>query len=81
MGYAEAGMKPPRDHSIPDLPDELTEALDADPEFAEAFQGLTPGRQKSYVIHLSSAKTAATRVARIAKARDKIIAGKGATER
>jgi len=81
MGYAEAGIKPPKEEHELELPDELVEALDADPELAEAFHRLTPGRQKSYVIHLSSAKKSDTRRSRIAKARDKILAGRGATER
>lgn len=81
MAYAEKGLKPPKEEGGFDLPDELVEALDADPELAEAFHALTPGRQKSYVIALSSAKTSQTRINRIAKFRDKIIAGKGATER
>lgn len=81
MGYAEAGIKPPRDTSVPNWPDELIEALDADPELAEAFHALTPGRQKSYVILLNGAKKPETRFARIEKARDKILAGKGAMDR
>lgn len=81
MGYAEAGVLPPKEARDLDLPDELIEALDADPELAEAFHRLTPGRQTSYVIHLASAKKPATRFARIGKARDRILAGKGATER
>jgi uncharacterized protein YdeI (YjbR/CyaY-like superfamily) len=80
-GYAEAGIKPPKDESELELPDELVEALDADPQLAEAFHSLTPGRQKSYVINLSSAKTSATRTSRIAKFRDRILAGRGALER
>jgi uncharacterized protein YdeI (YjbR/CyaY-like superfamily) len=80
MGYAEAGLKPPKDVHEIELPDELVEALDADPELAEAFHALTPGRQRSYVINLNSTKTPATRFARIEKFRAKIIAGKGATE-
>lgn len=79
--HAEAGTKPPKVTTTLDLPDELVTALDNDPELAEAFHGLTPGRQKSYVINLNGAKQAATRVARIAKFRDKILAGKGALER
>jgi uncharacterized protein YdeI (YjbR/CyaY-like superfamily) len=59
----------------------LIDALDADAVLSEAFARLTPGRRRSYVIALASAKAPATRVARIAKFRDKIIAGKGATER
>lgn len=81
MKYAEAGIEPPRVAAEFDLPTELVEALDADPELAEAFHCLTPGRQRSYAIVLNAAKAPATRIARIAKLRDKIIAGKGANER
>lgn len=81
MGYAAAGRKPPKDDREPALPEELVAALDADPELAEAFRGLTPGRRRSYVIDLGSAKRSETRVRRIARFREKIIAGKGATER
>jgi uncharacterized protein YdeI (YjbR/CyaY-like superfamily) len=81
MGYAAAGVRPPKDKPEVELPDELEEALDLAPELAEAFHSLTPGRQRSYVINLNSAKTSATRTARIAKFRDKIISGKGANER
>lgn len=81
MSYAEAGIKPPKEPNNIELPDELVEALDADPELAEAFHKLTPGRQKSYVINLNSTKKSETRISRIGKFRDKIHAGKGATER
>ncbi len=81
MGYAEAGIKAPKERPEFDLPEELIEALDSDPELAEAFHKLTPGRQRSYVINLTTAKAAATRVTRIARFRDHILAGKGATER
>ena len=81
IGYAERGVVPPKVDRAVELPDELIEALDADPELAEAFHALTPGRQRSYVINLGGAKQAATRVARIAKFHDRILAGKGANER
>ena len=81
MDHAEAGTKPPKTEREIDMPDELTEALDADPELAEAFQALTPGRQRSYMFDLNQAKQSATRMARIEKFRPKIIAGKGALER
>jgi uncharacterized protein YdeI (YjbR/CyaY-like superfamily) len=81
MGYAEAGIKPAKVKYSLELPEELVDALDSDPELSEAFHNLTPGRQKSYVINLAGAKAAATRIARIAKFRDKIIAGKGALDR
>lgn len=81
MHYAEDGVTPPKASTEVSLPDELVETLDADPELAEAFHALTPGRQRSYVIALTSAKKPETRHARIAKARDRILAGKGAQER
>ncbi len=81
VGYAAAGIRPPREVSDVEMPEELTEALDADPELAEAFHALTPGRQKSYAFNLNQARTPATRVARIEKFRPKILAGKGALDR
>ncbi|UPH72151.1 YdeI/OmpD-associated family protein [Abyssibius alkaniclasticus] len=81
IGYAKAGIKPEKIVRDIDMPDELTNALDDDPELAEAFDALTPGRQRSYMFNLNSAKNSSTRVKRIAKFRDKIIAGKGALER
>lgn len=81
MGYADAGVLPVKVAREVVLPDALVEAMDADPEMAEAFWALTPGRQRSYVIHLASAKTSATRVARVERVRGKILAGKGALER
>ncbi|MBK4216151.1 YdeI/OmpD-associated family protein [Paracoccus caeni] len=79
--YAEEGKKPQANTSTPDLPEELANALDNDPELAEAFHALTPGRQRSYVINLNGAKKPETRIARIEKFRDNIIDGKGASER
>ena len=80
-GYAEAGIKPPKVRGDIEVPDELVDAMDGDSELAEAFRALTPGRQRSYVINLNAAKASATRTARIAKFRDKILSGKGALER
>lgn len=79
--YAEAGLTAPKEAEAVDLPDEMVEALDADPEFAEAFHKLTRGRQRSYAINLASARTAETRLRRIAGFRARILSGKGATER
>jgi uncharacterized protein YdeI (YjbR/CyaY-like superfamily) len=81
MSYAAAGIRPPNDPQESDLTEEQVAALDADPELAEAFHALTPGRRNSYVVHLNGAKTSATRTARIVKLRDRIVAGKGANER
>ncbi|PTX03888.1 YdeI/OmpD-associated family protein [Pararhodobacter aggregans] len=77
---AEAGLKPARAPTEVELPEVLVRALDEDAELAEGFAALTPGRQRSYVIALASAKTEATQSKRIAKYRDKILAGKGAND-
>ncbi len=81
MGYAAAGIKAPRDARTLELPIELVDAMDEDPELAEAFHRLTPGRQRSYAIVLSAAKKPETRILRIQKLRPAILAGKGAQER
>ena len=81
MGYATAGIRPQKVENEIELPDELVEALDADPGLAEAFHNLTPGRQRSYVINLNGAKTSATRTSRITKFYGHILSGKGALER
>ncbi len=81
MGYASAGILPERTPRVVDMPPELIEALDCDPGLAEAFAALTPGRQKSWAFHLNTTQNPATRVARITRARGKILAGKGALER
>jgi uncharacterized protein YdeI (YjbR/CyaY-like superfamily) len=81
MDHAEAGTKPPKVQTGVEMPEELAEALEADPELAEAFHLLTPGRQRSYLFNLNQARQLKTRIARIGKFREKIIAGKGAMER
>lgn len=64
-----------------DHPQELTDRLDADPEFAVAFNALTPGRRRGWVLHFSGAKQSATRQSRIDKAAPKILQGKGMQDR
>lgn len=60
---------------------ELKERLASDPELAEAFDALTPGRRREYDIHISGAKQATTRESRIDKAVPRILAGKGMRDR
>jgi uncharacterized protein YdeI (YjbR/CyaY-like superfamily) len=62
------------------MPEELQKRLEKDPAYKTAFQALTPGRQRAYFIHFSSAKQAATREARIEKCRKQILEGKGWNE-
>lgn len=62
-------------------PDELVTALDEDPDLALAFDALTPGRRRGYLLHFAQAKHSATRTARIAKYRPAILDGKGMNDR
>ena len=64
-----------------DYPAELTESFAQDPEFGDAFEALTPGRQRGYVLHFAGAKQSETRAARIEKHRARIMAGKGIADR
>lgn len=64
-----------------ELVDELTERLATDPDLAAAFEGLTPGRQREYNLHIADAKQAKTREARIDKYVPQILAGKGMRDR
>ncbi len=64
-----------------ELADALQTRLDADPALRAAFEGLTPGRRREYNLHISGAKRAETRVARVEKCVPKILAGKGFRDR
>ena len=59
------------------VPDELQTRLDSDPALKEAFEALTPGRQRGYLLHFSGAKQSKTRAARVEKHRDRILDGLG----
>lgn len=58
-------------------PEELQAALDASTALKAAFEALTPGRQRGYILHFSGAKQSSTRVSRIEKCTPDILAGKG----
>lgn len=58
-------------------PEEFQVRLDADAELKTAFEALTPGRQRGYLLHFSSAKQAKTREARVQTAIPRILEGKG----
>lgn len=63
------------------MPQELIDCLAQDPELKLAFEGLTPGRQRGYILHFSAAKQSATRAARIEKQRGRILLGLGMHDR
>jgi uncharacterized protein YdeI (YjbR/CyaY-like superfamily) len=74
----KAGLKVPKiDVSSPSYPAELVEVFDKNTELQEAFEKLTPGRQRAYILHFSSAKQVETRKSRIEKLIPRILNGKG----
>jgi uncharacterized protein YdeI (YjbR/CyaY-like superfamily) len=57
--------------------EELQARFEASAELKAAFEALTPGRQRAYLLHFAGAKQAKTREARIDKCAPQILAGKG----
>lgn len=64
-----------------EMVEEFETRLQADAALKSAFESLTPGRQRSYLLHFSQAKQAKTREARIDKCIPMIFNGKGWNER
>ena len=60
-----------------DVPEEFQLMLNKNATLKNAFYLLSPGRQRGYLLHFSSAKQSTTRLARIEKYKANIIAGKG----
>ncbi len=59
------------------IPEELQSKLDEDPVFKNAFESLTPGRQRGYIIYFSQSKKPETRISRIEKSVPNILNGIG----
>jgi uncharacterized protein YdeI (YjbR/CyaY-like superfamily) len=62
------------------MPEELNTKFKELPELKTAFEKLTPGRQRGYLLHFSQAKQSATRLSRIEKNMEAIFNGKGLNE-
>ncbi len=62
------------------MPDEFRSRLNQDSRLKDAFEALTPGRQRAYILYFSSAKQSATREARIEKYTPEILDGIGLNE-
>ena len=59
------------------IPEEFQRKLDSTPGLKTAFDALTPGRQRAYILYFSSPKQSKTREARVGKSTQRILAGKG----
>ena len=64
-----------------DMPEEFINKLEEVPGLQDAFEALTPGRQRGYILYFSGAKQSKTREARIDKYTQKILDGKGFHDR
>lgn len=77
----QAGIKVEARAKDETVPDELQAKLDGNRSFRAAFEALTPGRQRAYILHFSAPKQAKTRIARIEKFTPWILKGKGMHDR
>jgi uncharacterized protein YdeI (YjbR/CyaY-like superfamily) len=70
----KVSMKPTAEFA---MPEEFQVKLDASSALKTAFEALTPGRQRGYLLHFAAAKQSKTRQARIEKCTPQILNGKG----
>jgi uncharacterized protein YdeI (YjbR/CyaY-like superfamily) len=81
IAFEKAGGRIERPTEREPVPDELAARLEVDAALRQAFEALTPGRQRSHILHISGAKQAATREKRVERCAVDILAGRGFNER
>lgn len=62
-------------------PEEFQQKLDEAPALKAAFEALTPGRKRAYILYFSAPKQSKTRESRIEKCIPQILIGKGLNDR
>src|SRR5256885_10451731 len=72
-----AGLKVTYKKNPEPIPEELQKKLDEIPALKTAFEALTPGRQRAYILYFSGAKQSKTRESRVEKCMPQILNGKG----
>lgn len=73
----KAGLKVEFNKTPEPIPEEFQFQLDKAPALKAAFDALTPGRQRAYILYFSAAKQSKTRETRVAKSIPQILDGKG----
>ena len=73
----KAGLKVNLKKNPKPIPEEFQNALDKNPALKAAFNALTQGRQRLYILHFSAPKQSKTRESRIEKSMPQIFIGKG----
>jgi uncharacterized protein YdeI (YjbR/CyaY-like superfamily) len=64
-----------------DIPEEFQNKLNKTPALKKAFNALTPGRQRAYLLYFSQPRQSKTREARVAKCVQQILNGKGLNDK
>jgi uncharacterized protein YdeI (YjbR/CyaY-like superfamily) len=73
----KAGLKVEFKKNPEPVPEELQNKLDEIPALKTAFDALTPGRQRGYILYFSAPKQSKTRESRVEKCMQQILRGKG----
>src|SRR6266404_4899615 len=73
----KAGLKVNFKKNPEPIPEELQNKLDESPALKTAFDALTPGRQRAYILYFSAPKQSKTRDSRVAKCMGQILNGRG----
>jgi len=73
----KAGLKVNYKKKPEPIPEELQNKLDEVPALKTAFNALTPGRQRAYILYFSAAKQSKTRESRVEKCMRQILNGRG----
>jgi len=73
----KAGLKVNYKKNPEPTPEELQNKLDEIPALKAAFDALTPGRQRGYILYFSAAKQSKTRASRVKKCMPQILKGNG----
>jgi uncharacterized protein YdeI (YjbR/CyaY-like superfamily) len=63
------------------IPEEFQKKLDENAALQTAFDALTPGRQRAYILHFSAPKQSKTRESRVEKWLQQILNGKGINDK
>src|SRR6266436_6688197 len=73
----KAGLKVNYKKKPERIPEELQNKLDEIPGLKTAFDALTPGRQRGYILYFSAPKQSKTRESRVERCMRQILNGKG----
>jgi len=77
IAIEKAGLEVALKKDTETIPDELQQKFEEEPALKTAFEALTPGRQRAYILYFSQPKQSKTRVSRIEKYTQQILNGKG----